>query len=120
MNSQSHPSTREAAEFVERWLVAPETDEALARRAIDTMRSARPEVASACWASLVEYDDRGAIKACPLPMLFVAASNSVANLEELPDMNPGLELACIAGVSHFHPLEAPLATNQLLERFFRA
>ena len=47
----------------------------------------------------------------------MAAENSVVSLEELPDMNPGLELVCMRGVSHFHPLEAPEVTNQLLERF---
>ncbi len=107
------------AEFVEKWLLMPDTDEQLARRAINTMSSAPPEVAIPCWESLVAYDDRGALKACPVPLLFVASDNSVVNLEELPDMNPGLELVCMRGVSHFHPLEAPDATNQLLDRFFR-
>jgi pimeloyl-ACP methyl ester carboxylesterase len=107
------------AEFVEKWLVVPGTDATLVRRVVDAMSGAHPGVALACWESLVAYDDRGALKACPVPLLFVASENSVACLAELPDMNPGLELACIAGVSHFHPLEAPDATNQLLERFFR-
>jgi len=106
-------------EFVDKWLLVPGTDETLRRRAIEQMSAANPDVALQCWSSLVEYDDRSALKACPVPILFVAAENSVACLEELPDMNPGLELACMHGVSHFHPLEAPEATNLLLERFFR-
>jgi len=106
-------------EFIRKWLVTDQTDRVLVDRVVETMRSAPREVAVDCWRSLVTYDDRGALKACPVPMLFVAAGNSVSRLEELPDMNPGLELACIRGASHFLTLEAPDATNELLERFFR-
>jgi pimeloyl-ACP methyl ester carboxylesterase len=106
------------AEFVGSMLLAPDCDPEIARRAIDTMRRAAPEIARSCWESSLAYDDRGALKSCPVPLLFLAAENSVAGLEELPDMNPALELVCMGGVSHFHPLEAPDATNAVLERFF--
>lgn len=105
------------AEFVRRWLVTGSTAPALVDRVLATMTASPREVAVDCWESLADYDDRGALKACPVPLLFVAAESSVSQLEELPDMNPGLELARIAGVSHFHPLEAPEPTNRLLERF---
>jgi pimeloyl-ACP methyl ester carboxylesterase len=111
--------TETMSEFVENFLVTADTDPALVRRVVDHMSAARPEVAIPCWESLVAYDDRGGLKACPVPLLFTAASNSVTCLEELPDMNAGLELVCMADVSHFHPLEAPDATSELLDRFFR-
>lgn len=105
------------AEFVEQWLLAPTTDRALRDRAVETMVEADPDVALQAWQSLVEYDDRGALKSCPVPILFVAASNSVASLEELPDLNADLELVCMRDVSHFLPLEAPEATIRELEGF---
>ena len=107
------------AEFVERWLLSPHTEPRLARRAVDTMRLAPREVAVPCWESLLAYDDRSALQACEVPVLFVAAENSLAEVDELPRLNPRVELARMFGVSHFHPLEAPAATNQLLERFFQ-
>jgi len=106
------------AEFVERWLLSPDTEPRLARRAVDTMRLVPREVAVPCWESLLAYDDRSAIQACGVPVLFVAAENSLAEIDELTRLNPRLELARMFGVSHFHPLEAPAATNRLLERFF--
>lgn len=104
-------------EFVQEWLVRDDTDAALRDRAIETMSAADPDVASQCWSSMIAYDDRGALKACPVPLLFMAADNKVTALEELPDMNPGLELVCMRDVSHFHPLEAPEATNKHLADF---
>ena len=105
------------AEFVEEWLLRDDTDAELRARAIDTMSAADASVALQCWSSMIDYDDRGAIKACPVPMLFMAADNKVTALEELPDMNPGLELVCMRDVSHFHPLEAPDATNRHVSDF---
>ena len=112
------PRFRETVvDFVEGWLLRPDTDRVLRDRVVATMSAADPDVALQCWQSMIEYDDRGALKACPVPILFVAAENTVAALEELPDMNPDLELVCMRGVSHFHPLEAPDATNRVLSTF---
>jgi pimeloyl-ACP methyl ester carboxylesterase len=104
-------------DFVGEWLLRDDTPAELRTRALDTMMAADPSVALQCWSSMNEFDDRGAIKACPVPILFMAAENKVTALEELPDMNPGLELVCMRGVSHFHPVEAPDATNRHLADF---
>lgn len=66
---------------------------------------------------MIGYDDRGAIQACPVPMSFMAAENKLTALEELPDMNSGLELVWMRGVSHFYPLEAPDTTDRYLADF---
>ena len=94
-----------------------DTPPELRARALDTMTAAEPSVAFQCWSSMNEFDDRGAIKACEVPLLFMAAENKATALEELPDMNPGLELICMRGVSHLHPIEAPDATNCHLADF---
>ncbi|MCA9512837.1 MAG: alpha/beta hydrolase [Myxococcales bacterium] len=112
------PRFRETlVDFVDQWLLRPDSDRALRDRVVDVMANADPDVALQAWQSMVEYDDRGAIKACPVPILFMAAENTVSSLEELPDMHPDLELVYMRGVSHFHPLEAPEATNRHLEDF---
>ena len=81
------------------------------------MRGADPRVALAAWSSMVEHDDRLALKACPTPILFTAAESSVAGLDELQHLNPKLELVRLLGVSHFHPLEEPELTNRYIEGF---
>ena len=112
------PRFRETiTDFASRFLLRPDTDPALRERVLATMSSADPQVALAGWDSMVEYDDRGAIKACGVPILFTAAESTVAGIEELPDLNGGLELVCMSGVSHFHTLEAAAATNAHLARF---
>lgn len=112
------PRCRETiGDFVREWLLRDDTPPELCARALETMMAADPSVAFQCWSSMTEFDDRGAIKGCAVPLLFIAAENKATALEELPDMNPGLELVSMHGVSHFYPLEAPDATNHHLAAF---
>jgi len=105
--------------FVEDFLLRPDTPAPLRERVLSTMTRIAPEVALTYFESMRDFDDRGALKACEVPVLFTAVDNSLAQIGEMTDLNADVEVVHFSGVSHFHPIESPEETTRELARFLR-
>ena len=63
------------------------------------------------------WDDAGALARCRVPLLYLDAGTSNADLERAVRANPSMALGRTVGSGHFSQLVCPQQVNAMLERF---
>lgn len=66
---------------------------------------------------LLDYDATAALSACQMPLGYVAAATSVADLARVRSECPQLLIAQTFGSGHFSPIFVPDQVNAMIERF---
>jgi pimeloyl-ACP methyl ester carboxylesterase len=86
-------------------------------RILEQVASLPPQVATSLWESACGWDASAALAACHIPMLYIAAGASLADLARLRELCPQIEVGSMMDAGPDHPSGAPAQANDLLERF---
>jgi pimeloyl-ACP methyl ester carboxylesterase len=112
------PDYREAMrQALEGGFFSPWDDPARKAQIVASMTSAPQHVIAGAWRGLLAWNGAAAIAACPVPALYVAASEVRTDLAEMQRRCASLITAQVAAAGHFVQLEAPDQVNAMLDRF---
>jgi pimeloyl-ACP methyl ester carboxylesterase len=104
-------------EFVSGFFL-PTDDEQLKAEILEGMSSPPPYVMiSALDHSILSGDGEGAVAACKLPALLIAAATPLANLERMRQLCPQLVIGQTVGAGHFNNRVVPEQVNAMIDRF---
>jgi pimeloyl-ACP methyl ester carboxylesterase len=113
------PGYREAMrQTLEGGFFSPWDDPARKAQIVAAMTSAPQSVIEGAWRGVLEWNGPAAMAACPVPALYVAASEPRTDLAEMRRVCPTLLTAQVAGAGHFVQIEAADQVNAMLDRFF--
>ena len=97
---------------------SPDSDAAVKAWVLERMGGPQHVVASA-FERLFTCDTGAAAAACRVPMLYVSAATTPADVDRLRTLCPQLITGQTVGAGHFHQLEVPEQINTMIERFLR-
>ena len=100
--------------FVSQAFFTPATTPALRTRILDTMSSARPDVALPAIVGLNDWDPAAAFAGFDVPLVLLNATSSRTNVEALLRLAPGARVRTFDGVGHFLMMEQPQPFNAVL------
>jgi pimeloyl-ACP methyl ester carboxylesterase len=84
---------------------------------MDRMLNFAQHVGASSLESYVRYDTVAAAAACKIPILYIGAGFSFADLARFKELTPQLMVGQTIGSGHYHQLEVPAQVNALIERF---
>ena len=93
------------------------SDPSLIARIVDVMTSSPEHVVRGCWDSIISWDGVAAGRACPLPVLHIAAASPINAPHELAAIIPHVVTGWTVGGGHFNQLEVPDQVSSMIERF---
>lgn len=113
------PGYREAMrQTLEGGFFSPWDDPTRKAEIVAAMTSAPQSVIEGAWRGVLEWNGPAAMAACPVPALYVAASEPRTDLAEMRRVCPTLVTAQVAAAGHFVQIEAADQVNAMLDRFF--
>ena len=110
------PTFRELqAQFVDSMFLPTDNPERKARIKAGMMNTPQHVAVSAF--DNVLKDTVSAVRACKVPLLVLAAAESLSDLSRLHEMCPHVITGQTVGAGHFHQLEVPEQITAMVERF---
>jgi pimeloyl-ACP methyl ester carboxylesterase len=99
-------------------LFLPTDDAARKTRLLARMSLTPQHVAASAFADhLIAYDAHAAAAGCTVPIAYIGAAASMADLARFRALCPQLITGQTVGSGHFSPLEVPEQVNAMIERF---
>ena len=96
----------------------PSDGDQLKAEILEGMSSLPPYVMiSALDHHILSWDGAGAVAACKIPALLVAAATPLADLERMRQLCPQLVIGQTVGAGHFNNRVVPEQVNAMIERF---
>jgi pimeloyl-ACP methyl ester carboxylesterase len=80
------------------------------------MLSTPQHVAESAFANVLK-DTVSSVRACKVPLLVLAAAESLSDLPRLREVCPNVVIGQTVGAGHFHQLEVPEQITAMIERF---
>jgi len=112
------PGYREAIRKAIAGLFLPTDDQACKAHLVEHAATTPQHVAVPAFRNhLITYDASASAAACKVPVGYIAATNSKADLEQFRSLCPQLVTSQLMQVGHFAPLVAPDQVNAMIEGF---
>jgi pimeloyl-ACP methyl ester carboxylesterase len=103
------------SQFVDSMFLSTDNEERKAR--IKAGMISTPQHVAASAFEHVLKDTESAVRACRVPLLVLAAAESLSNLAHLREICPHVVTGQTVGAGHFHQLEVPEQITPMIERF---
>jgi pimeloyl-ACP methyl ester carboxylesterase len=118
MRTLDTPTYREGQKAFVSGFFLPTDEEQLKTEILEGMSSLPPYVMiSALDHHILSWDAAGAVAACKLPALLIAAVTPLADLERMRQLCPQLVVGQTVGSGHFNNRVVPEQVNAMIERF---
>ena len=86
-------------------------------RPSDSLHAPQHVVLSSLRLHTTDYSLRSAASACKLPVAYINATKTAADVDELRRLAPQLQVGAVLGAGHFCHVEAPEQVNAMIVRF---
>ncbi|MGH9047244.1 MAG: alpha/beta fold hydrolase [Acidimicrobiales bacterium] len=98
-------------------LFAPFDDPDVKERVLDAMGSCPQHVMASCFEQLFAWDGAVAAAGAKIPVLFISANATVADLVRFKELCPQLVTGQTVGAGHFNQLLVPEQVNAMIQQF---